>query len=191
MNEAVTEMNETEVVAEVKIDELQATFDEWHEAGISEDNIIVKLHEEHDLSYPAAVNRLRALKKGAGLTRPAGHKSEEGRSFIQECHDSGDDRSVIIEKLQAAFGYTKNSAASTFSVQGGKLGIAGGGSFGGGAKKPLNEVVAFARLNADKTRKDFVVAMSEELGYTESTAGAFYTYMGFAKEYARQEVEAA
>lgn len=188
-----TEGEDTEAapIVAIKVDELQGNFDEWHTAGMSEDDIIEKLHTDHELSYPGAVNRLRVLKKGAGLTRPKGAKSEDVRIFIQTCHDEGNERPAIIEKLVEKYGYTKKSAASTFSVQGGKLGLAGGGSFGGGAKKPLAEVVSWVRANADKKRADFSAAMATELGYTPSTAGAFYTYLAFAKEYASQEVAAA
>ena len=187
------EMAEATEVAEAPVvrDALQDQFDEWHNEDLSEDDIIELLHTEHELSYPAAVNKLRILKKAAGLTRPRGNKATDVQAFIQACHDNGDERGVIIEKMVEKYGYTKKSAASTFSVQGGKLGLAGGGSFGGGAKKPLSEVVAFAREHASEKRADFATAMVEELGYTESTAGAFFTYLGFAKEYARQELDAA
>ncbi len=187
----VVENDEVVMAPEKPRDDLQDTFEGWVEAEISEDDMIESLHTDHELSYPQAVNRLRKLKSAAGLTRPKGHKSEEVQAFITECNDAGDDRATIIGKLVEKFGYTKNSAASTFSVQGGKLGLAGGGSFGAGAKRPLSEVVEFARRNADAKRADFVKAMVEELEYTESTSGAFYTYMGFAKEYAKQEIEAA
>lgn len=185
MNDSVEVTNEAG-----NVDPLQEAFEGWIAAEMNEDDIIEELHSEHELSYPAAVNKLRALKKAAGLTKPRGYSSDEVREFINECHEAGDDRATIISKLVEKFDYTKNSAASTFSVQGGKLGITGGGGFGGGQKKPLDEVVAFARTNADLKRADFCAKMAEELGYTESTAGAFYTYLGFAQEYAKQEVAA-
>ncbi len=187
-----TETTATTVTTEaVKVDELQEDFMVWLDGGLSEDDVIEILHTKHNLSYPAAVNRLRALKKGAGLTRQKGAKSEDVRAFMQECHDAGDERAVIVDKLVEKYGYTKKSAQSVFSTQGKAIGIAGEGGFGGGQKKPLNEVVEFARGASQMKRAEFTAAMVEQLGYTESTAGAFYTYMGFAKEYARQEVDAA
>lgn len=192
----VTDPVETTEAAEapaapVVRDDLQDTFDGWHAEGVNEDDMIEMLHNDHELSYPGAVNKLRVLKKGAGLTKARGHKSADVQAFIKECSEAGDERAEIIAKMIEKFGYTKHSAASTFSVQGSKLGLTGGGSFGGGAKKPLSEVVAFARDHAGDKRADFASAMVEELGYTESTAGAFYTYLGFAREYAKQELEAA
>lgn len=188
-NEAEEMTEVTEIVAPPR-DELQDAFEGWMEDEASDDDIIEMLHNDHKLSYPAAVNKLRVLKKAAGLTKPRGAKSEDVRVFIQECHDAGDERAVIITKLVAKYNYTKKSAASTFSVQGGKLGLTGG-EFGARAKRPLTEVVAWVRDHSDLKRSDFVVAMQADLEYTESTAGAFFTYLGFAKEYARQEVAAA
>lgn len=181
---------ETEETVEEVRDDLQDQFDEWYENDVPEDEMIENLHNIYQLSYPAAVYKLRVLKKAAGLTKPRGHKSEEVMAFIKESFDAGDDRSVTTEKLIEKYDYTKHSAASTYSTLGKKLGIVTGGGVGG-TKQPLDQVVAFVRQNADKKRADFCTAMAEELGYSESTAGAFYTYIPFAKEYAKQEMEAA
>lgn len=187
--EEVVESTENEATEGQEVDELQEVFDSWVEAGKSDDDMIEALHNEHELSYPQAITRLRELKKAAGMGRRPGHKKEEVQAFIQECIDNEMSRSDIIEAMVEKFGYTKNSAASTFSVQARAMGIIAEGEGVRASKKPLNEVVAFARAHANDKRADFVEAMVEELGYSESTAGAFYTYLGFAKEYARQECE--
>lgn len=190
MSEENQEVQETENEnVAIPRDALQDRFDEWHGDELEDDNIIELLHADHGMSYPAAVNKLRVLKKAAGLTKPKGHKAAEVQEFIQACHDEGDDRATTISKMVEKYGYTKHSAASTFSVQGAKIGLAGGG--GASTKRPIDEVVTFARAHATDKRADFAAAMVAELGYTESTSASFFTYLGFAQEYARQELAAA
>ena len=106
------EGTEAAPIVAIRVDELQGNFDEWHIAGMSEDDIIEKLHTDHELSYPGAVNRLRVLKKGAGLTRPKGAKSEDVRIFIQTCHNEGNERPAIIEKLVEKYGAIRITAYS-------------------------------------------------------------------------------
>jgi len=191
MSEALETMTEeTEVeAAPVKEDELLPTFQAWIDEGIEEDEIIMKLHKEHNLSLPSAVSRFRKLKSQAGLTSPRGHKSEDVQAFIQERVDAGDERAVIIEAMVEKFGYTKNSAASTFSTQGKKLGLTGEG--GASVRVPMEKTVAFLRANKDLKKQELVAKMSEELGYAQSTCGAFYTYIPMAEEWAKQELAAA
>jgi hypothetical protein len=172
---------------EVKTDELLDTFQSWIEDGVSEDDIIVKLHQEHDMSFPAAVNRFRKLKSQAGLTTPRGNKAEEVQTFIKTRHEAGDDRSAIIAAMVEQFGYTPKSAASTFSVQGKKLGLTSEGA--AGAKVPMEDVVSFLRANYDSmSKQDLIAKMSDELGYAESTCNSFYIYIPMAKEWAAQEL---
>lgn len=186
MNEAALNVVDNEEKVE-KTDDLLATFESWIAEGVSEDDIIVKLHEEHDMSFPAAVNRFRKLKSQAGLTSPRGNKSEEVLAYIKEQHEAGIERSDIIASMVEKFGYTPKSAASTFSVQGKKLGITGEGT--AGAKVPLEDVVKFLRDNDGMDKQDLLAKMQDELGYAESTCNAFYIYIPMAKEWARQEAD--
>ena len=188
MNDVV-EATETATTEAVKTDPLLEQFQQWVDDGIAEDDIIVKLHEEHDLSFPAAVGKYRKLKSEAGLTSPRGHKAEDVQSFIKEGLDQDMSRAEIIGAMVQKFGYTKKSAASTFSVQGKKMGIVGEGT-GATQKVPLEEIVAFMRANAGDKRQELVAKMVEEFGYAESTCGAFYTYIPMAQEWAKQEVAA-
>lgn len=190
MSEALETMTEeTEVeAAPVKEDELLSTFQAWIDEGVEEDDIIMKLHQDHGLSLPSAVSRFRKLKGQAGLTSPRGHKSEDVQAFIQEQVDAGNARADIIEAMVEKFGYTKNSAASTFSTQGKKLGLTGEG--GASVRVPMEKTVAFLRANKDLKKQELVAKMSEELGYAQSTCGAFYTYIPMAEEWAKQEAEA-
>lgn len=192
MSEELDMAGETEATEApiVKPDELLETFQGWIDEGVEEDEIIMKLHKEHDLSLPSAVSRFRKLKSQAGLTSPRGHKAEDVQNFIKDKVEDGMDRADIIDAMVDTFGYTKKSAQSTFSTQGKKLGITGEGS-GMSARVPMNKTVEFMRANADLKKQEFVAKMSQELGYAESTCGAFYTYIGMAQEWARQEVEAA
>jgi len=186
MNQEVTETNEVATEAK-KQDALLPLFLQWKEEGMEDDDIIMKLHEEHDLTLSSAVARFRKLKSEAGLTAHKGHKSEEVREFIKQEADAGKSRAEIIEAMVDKFGYTKKSAASTYSTQAKKLGLIGEG-VGVSAKLPMEEVVRFMRANADLKKQEFVAKMSEELGYAPSTCGAFYTYMPMAKEWAKQEL---
>jgi transposase len=168
--------------------ELVNEYLQWLEEGKDTDAIVELLHNNYNLSYPAAVRKIAALRKEAGLTKPRGTSAEKVQAFIQEQLEAGKERSEIIAMMQEEFGYTKHSASSTFSIQGKKLGITGEGSRR--SNVPMEEVVAFARANAHLKRSEFTEKMAAELDYSPSTAGAFYTYLGFAQEYARQECEA-
>lgn len=186
MNDMAEEMD-MEVDAPEKMDELLPAFKEWVENGIDEDSIIVKLHEEHGLTYPSAVAKYRKLKSQAGMTSPRGHKSEDVIAFIKENHEEGKSRKEIIEAMVEEFGYTPKSAASTFSIQGKKLGIAGGGEFGARQTVPLSDTVAFLRNNYHLPKQELIAKMKDELGYAESTCNAFYIYVPMAMEWAKQE----
>jgi len=185
-NEELTE-GEAGVKVE-KTDELLETFEDWIAEGVSEDDIIVKLHEDHGLTFPQAVNRFRKLKSQAGLTSPRGNKAEEVVAFIKDKHEGGMERSDIIAAMVEKFGYTPKSAASTFSVQGKKLGLTGEGT--AGAKVPLEDVVKFLRENDGMDKAELLSKMQENLGYAASTCNAFYVYIPMAKEWAKQELEA-
>lgn len=168
-----------------KPDELLPTFQGWIEDGVTEDDIIVKLHEEHGLSYPSAVAKFRKLKSQAGLTSSRGNKSEDVIAFIKSKHKEGVSRKDIISAMVEEFGYTDKSAASTFSVQGKKLGITGEG--GVGNRVPISDTVAFLRANKDMPKQELLAKMQEELGYAESTCNAFYIYIPMAVEWSAQE----
>lgn len=187
MSESFAEAVETEEVAAApeKTDPLLETFMGWVNDGVEEDEIIMKLHQEHDLTLPSAVSRYRKLKSQGGLTKERGHKSEDVRNFMKEKHEAGMSRSEIIEAMVEEFGYTKNSAASTFSTQGKELGLTGEG--GVSVRVPMEQTVAFLRANQGLKKQELVAKMAEELGYAESTCGAFYTYIPMAVEWARQE----
>lgn len=172
-----------------KPDDLLDTFQGWIDEGVEEDEIIMILHKEHNLSLPSAVSRFRKLKSQAGLTSPRGHKSEDVQAFIKAKVDEGMERAAIIDAMVEEFGYAPKSAASTFSVQGKKLGITGEGG-GMSSRVPLEDVVTFLRDNRELKKQELVAKMSEALGYAESTCGAFYTYIPMAEEWAKQEVAA-
>ena len=176
--------------APVKQDELLETFQGWIDDGVEEDDIIMKLHNDHGLSLPSAVSRFRKLKSQAGLTSPRGHKSEDVQAFIKDKVDEGLERGEIIDLMVETFGYTKKSAQSTFSTQGKKLGITGEGG-GMSARVPMEDTVRFLRANRDMKKQELVAKMAEELGYAESTCGAFYTYIPMAVEWAKQELAEA
>jgi hypothetical protein len=186
MNEEVMETEVNAAVEVEKPDELLPSFLEWVESGVSEDDIIVKLHEDHGLTYPAAVGKYRKLKSQAGLTSSRGNKSADVVNFIKEKHEEGMARKEIIEAMIATFGYTPKSAASTFSTQGKKLGITGEGGVGR-QTVPLSDTVTFLRENYDLPKQELIAKMQEELGYAESTCNAFYIYIPMAIEWANQE----
>jgi len=180
--EAMPETETQETSENSLAEELKA----WIEEGKDEDSFIEYLHTKHEMSYPKAVRELANLKREAGLTQPrTTHSSEEVQKFIKEKMDEGFDRKDITQMLIDTFGYNKNSAASTMSVQLKKMGITTESVRG--ARVPIEEVAAFAREHKDKKRSEFAKLMSEKLGYSESTAAAFYTYLPFAIAYAKLE----
>lgn len=193
MSETLEMMDEateatTEAATPEKPDALLETFQGWIDGGMEEDEIIMKLHNEHDLSLPSAVSRFRKLKSQAGLTAPRGNKSEDVQAFIKAKVDDGMERGEIIDAMVEEFGYTKKSAQSTFSTQGKKLGLTGEGGIS--VRVPMEKTVEFLRANRDLKKQELVAKMSEELGYAESTCGAFYTYIPMAEEWAKQELDA-
>lgn len=175
--------------AQVKPDELLPVFLSWVEDGVEEDEMIMKLHKEHNLALSSAVGRYRKLKGQAGLTSPRGHKAEDVQAFIQAKVDEDMSRGDIIDAMVEKFGYTKKSAQSTFSTQGKKLGITGEG--GMSARVPISSIVKFLRDNQDLKKQELISKMAEELNYAESTCGAFYTYIPMAQEWAKQEMDAS
>jgi len=148
------------------------------------------LADTYEVSTATAVAHIKKYAEDKGIELPSVQRTsaEDMVAFVNECIESEDDRATVVEKLQDEFGYTSNSAASAYSRATRELGISTGGS---GPKANISEVVAFIRNNEGMAKKDAVVKMHEELGYAESTAGTFYTYLNFAKEYSRQELEAA
>lgn len=183
-------MGEEVEAKQEKTDELLDDFIGWVKDGVEEDDIIMKLSKDHNLSLPSAVSRFRKLKSQAGMTSPRGHKSEDVQAFIKAKIDDGMDRQEIIAAMIDEFGYAPKSAASTFSVQGKKLGITGEGG-GMSARVPMENTVSFLRANRELKKQELIAKMTEELGYAESTCGAFYNYIPMAEEWAKQEIEAA
>jgi len=148
------------------------------------------LADTYEVSVATAIAHIKKYAEDKGIELPSVQRTsaEDMVAFVDECIKSEDDRATVVEKLQDEFGYTPNSAASAYSRATRELGISTGGS---GPKANISEVVSFIRTNEGMAKKDAVALMHEELGYAESTAGTFYTYLNFAKEYSRQEMEAA
>jgi hypothetical protein len=84
-------------------------------------------------------------------------------------------------------GYSANSAASSYSRAMKELGLSSSRS---SANVPIDELVSYVREHQGMQRKDLAEAIARDLGYSVVTANAFLTYVNFAKEWARQEMEA-
>ena len=143
-----------------------------------------------DVSNATAAQHIRVFAAKNDIMLPTIQRTslEDMVAFVKECLDGGDERADVVAKLQDEMGYTANSAASAFSRASRELGLSTGSS---GAKADISEVVGFLRSNKGMARKESVAKMAAELGYAESTANAFHTYIGMAEEWARQELEAA
>lgn len=143
------------------------------------------LQSDFDISYPTAYTYVRKWCETNEIELPSASRntSEDMVNFVKQGIDDGKSRTEIVDGLQDAMGYTKNSANSAYSRATRELGI----SNGGGQKASLESVVTFIRENEHLPRKEAVAAMCEELGYAESTANSFFIYLNFAKEYSRQE----
>ena len=148
------------------------------------------LADKYEVSQATSVAHIKKYAEDNGIELPSVQRTsaEDMIAFVGTCVEEGDDRATVVEKLQDEFGYTVNSSASAYSRAARELGISTGGS---GPKANISEVDSFIRGNEGMAKKDAVKKMHEELGYAESTAGTFYTYLNFAKEYSRQELEAA
>lgn len=152
--------------------------------------LVEQITDEFDLSTASATAHVKKYCVEHNIDLPTVQRttSEEMVQFVKEAFEAGKDRTAIIEGLQTDLGYTLNSANSAYSKATRELGIATGGST---VKVSLAEVVAFIRSNLELPKKEAVKRMCEKFGYAESTAASFYTYLNFAREYSRQEVEAA
>lgn len=181
---SVKERNEkiTEMLNEVDTDDLADST--------KRREIIEQIAEDYDLSTASATAHVKKFCETADIELPSINRNtlEDLLSFVKEGLDAGKERAEIIEGLQVEMGYTANSANSAWSRATRELGISTGNS---GARVALEDTVAFIRKNEDLPRSEAVELMVEELGYAKSTANSFYTYLNFAKEYAKQEAEAA
>ena len=176
-----------------RTDKINAQLDDWDGEwtdSTARKDLAESLADEYEISPATAMAHIKKYAEEHDIELPTVQRTsaEDMVAFVSECHEDGDDRATIVEKLQDEFGYTANSAASAYSRATRELGIATGRS---GPKADISAVVTFIRENANLPKKDAVAKMVEELGYAESTAATFFTYLNFAKEYARQEMEAA
>lgn len=155
----------------------------------SRKNIISVIADEFDISSASAAQHVRGYCDRNEIILPTVQRTslEDMVTFVKEQLDGGKDRKEVVEALQDEMGYTANSAASAYSRATRELGISTGNT---GAKADISEVVSFIREHLDMPRKEAVAKMVEDLGYAESTANTFFTYLPMAREYARQEVEA-
>lgn len=143
--------------------------------------------DKFEVSTATAGAHIRSFAEANGIELPSQNRNtlEDMVKFVQEQLDADKSRAEVVESLQDEMGYTANSAASAYSRATRELGINSGRV---GNTVPLTELVAFVRANQRLSRKALVTAMHEELGYAESTANSFLTYVNFAKEWTAQEI---
>ena len=151
--------------------------------------MIQQIADEFDVSTATAGAHIRKYAEEQGIELPSQqrHSLEDMVKFVEELHSADKSRADIVDALQEEMGYTANSAASAYSRATRELGISTGRV---GNTVPLDQLVSFLRENDGMSRKALVTKMSEELGYAESTANSFLTYVNMAKEWARQEAAA-
>jgi hypothetical protein len=148
--------------------------------------LIVRISEEFDISEATAAAHIRKYAEENGIELPSQQRTslEDMVQFVKDQLDDNKARADIVTALQHEMGYTANSASSAYSRATRELGISAGRK---GTTVPLEQTVAFIRERQNMPRKDLTAAMVEELGYAESTANSFLTYVNFAKEWAKQE----
>lgn len=151
--------------------------------------LIQELADQYDVSPATITVHVKDFCKENDIDLPIQERTSLDTvvDFAKELLDQEISRKEVIEAMQDKFNYTANTAASTFTRVAKALGISEGRT---GPKVELSEVVKFMRENESLPRKVAIEKMHEELGYSESTAGSFYTYLNMAKEYSRQEMEA-
>ena len=181
---------------------LQALFNDCVERKLDKNATIMELATRGGLDVTQAVREYQRMAKGAGIVLGTKERTEKVNEmlpsqnrnsledmvkFVEELIGADKKRPEIVEALQNEMGYTANSAASAYSRATRELGISTGRV---GTSVPLSELVEYVRANQGMPRKDLVQAMHNDLGYAESTANSFLTYVNFAKEWAKQEIAA-
>jgi transposase len=151
--------------------------------------MIIRIADKFDVSEATAAAHIRTYAEKKDIELPQAQRTslEDMVQFVKEKLDEGMERSKVVEELQNEMGYTANSAASAYSRATRELGISTGRA---GATVPIDVLVNVVRANKNAGRKQLTKVIHEQCGYAEATSGAFVTYLNFAQEYARQEVEA-
>ena len=151
--------------------------------------MLTHIADTFDVSEATAGAHIRKYAEESGIVLPSQNRNslEDMVKFVEELIGADKKRPEIVEALQNEMGYTANSAASAYSRATRELGISTGRV---GTSVPLSELVEYVRANQGMPRKDLVQAMHNDLGYAESTANSFLTYVNFAKEWAKQEIAA-
>jgi hypothetical protein len=151
--------------------------------------LIIRIADKFDVSEATAAAHIRTYAEAKDIELPASQRTslEDMVAFVKEKLDEGMERAKVVEELQNEMGYTANSAASAYSRATRELGISTGRQ---GATVPIDQLVKVVRDNKHVGRKQLTKLIHEQCGYAEATSGAFVTYLNFAQEYARQEVEA-
>lgn len=149
--------------------------------------MLTHIADTFDVSEATAGAHIRKYAEEAGIELPSQNRNslEDMVKFVEELISADKSRAEVVEALQNEMGYTANSAASAYSRATRELGISTGRV---GTSVPLSELVTYVRENQTMARKDLVQAMHNDLGYAESTANSFLTYVNFAKEWAKQEM---
>lgn len=174
-----------------KINEMLADIDEGTFADADARRELAEtIATDYDVSMATATAHIRKFAEEQGIELPSANRNtiEDLLAYVKEAVDNGKNRNEVVEGLQSDMGYTKNSAASAWSRASRELGIATGAA---GARVPLEDTVAVIREVEHLSRKEAVAELCDRLGYAESTANSFFTYLNFAKEYARQEADSA
>jgi transposase len=151
-------------------------------------DIVTAIADRFDVSEATAAAHVRKYCEDNDIELPQIKRTslEDMVKFVKEMLDSGKTSKEVKTALEEEMGYTANTAASAYSRATRELGLSTGRA---AATVPLSETVSFIRTNQGLGRKALARKMADELGYAESTAGAFLTYVNFAKEWAKQEIE--
>jgi hypothetical protein len=168
--------------------ELENWGGDWSDATARKE-IAEELADKYDIAQATAMAHLKAYAEEHDIDIPSANRAtaEEMVAFVKQCYDAGDERADIVVKLQDEFGYTPNSAASAISRANRELGV----SSGNRSKVDISIIVEKIRASEDAPRKEASTRIAEETGLSAATVNAYFGYLAFAKEYSRQEAEAA
>lgn len=171
-----------------KVNELLSGYDLLDNE--SRKKAMADIADTYDVSEATAGAHIRKYAEQEGIELPSQNRNslEDMVKFVDELIQSGKDRSEVVDNLQNEMGYTANSASSAYSRAIRELGLSTGRISN---TVPMSELVSFMRTNQSLPKKLLATKMHEELGYAESTAGSFVTYVIFAKEWMKQEEAAA
>jgi hypothetical protein len=173
----------SEVIAQYNTDE-----------GFNRDEAVKVLAEKGAMTEAAAVSRLKAACKEAGVEFPVAVRAkrdmEAVKNAVKTWHEQGTTKEQILAGLIQHYDYTEKNAPAAYNKLGKEIGFIEGRV----ATGRIEQAAWFLNpANVKGTKAEIVERMMEAQGVTKATAETRYVIWQFAVEYHKQasEMEAA